>query len=77
MKTIVIIGAGPSGLVTAKEFLKDKNNNVIIIESEKHLGGTWYYENKRSSLYENLRTNLAREIMAFSTLEFKSFGDPR
>ena len=42
-RQIVIIGAGPSGLVAAKEFSKDKNNNVTVIESESEVGGTWFY----------------------------------
>ena len=60
-----MIGAGAAGLVAAKEFSKYENNKVIVIESEDEVGGTWYYQNKRSSMYQGLRTNLPREIMAF------------
>ena len=77
-KTIVVIGAGAAGLVTAKEFSKYENNNVIVIESEDEVGGTWYYKNKRSSMYQNLRTNLPREIMAFDSFPFnKTYNDSR
>lgn len=58
-KTVVVIGAGPSGLVSAKEFLK-YGFKVIIIESESEIGGTWFYESSRTSMYESLRTNLPR-----------------
>ena len=60
-----MIGAGAAGLAAAKEFSKYESNKVIIIESEDEVGGTWYYQNKRSSMYQGLRTNLPREIMAF------------
>ena len=73
----MIIGAGPSGLVAAKEYLK-YGNHVTIIESENNIGGLWYYESSRSSMYESLRTNLPREIMAFNTLKFdKNYIDDR
>ena len=39
-----------------------------MIESESEVGGTWFYKNKRTALYKSLRTNLPRQIMAFSTM---------
>ena len=40
MKNVVIIGAGPAGLSCAYEILKNNtNNNVIIIEEDKEVGG--------------------------------------
>lgn len=40
MKNIVIIGAGPAGLTTAYEILKNsKEYNVILLEEDKKIGG--------------------------------------
>uniref|UniRef100_B8HKZ2 Flavin-containing monooxygenase FMO n=1 Tax=Cyanothece sp. (strain PCC 7425 / ATCC 29141) TaxID=395961 RepID=B8HKZ2_CYAP4 len=41
LKKCVIIGAGLSGLVTAKELLDVGFENIIILESEDDLGGVW------------------------------------
>ena len=70
-KTIVVIGAGASGLVAAKEFIKYNNHKVIIIESADNVGGLWYANNKRSVVYDQLRVNLPREIMAYRTQSFR------
>lgn len=42
---IGIIGAGPSGLATAKCAL-DQEHEVVIWEQGEALGGIWYYNNK-------------------------------
>ena len=41
-RRVVVIGAGPSGLVAAK-FLRDAGHEVRIIEGESDLGGTFRY----------------------------------
>ena len=39
MKKIVVIGGGPAGLTAALELSKNKNNEVILLEASKVLGG--------------------------------------
>lgn len=38
----IIIGAGFAGLCSAIQLKKNGENNFIILERSKHLGGTWY-----------------------------------
>ena len=40
-KRAIIVGAGLSGLVTAKELIEVGIDNVIILEQEQELGGVW------------------------------------
>ncbi|KAK9051766.1 hypothetical protein SSX86_028394 [Deinandra increscens subsp. villosa] len=87
--SIAVIGAGISGLLTARELLRE-NHRVTIFEKSGQIGGTWVYDHgvevddpKRSvvhsSLYSSLRTNLPRPLMSFFDYSFedKSYGDPR
>ncbi|KAJ3151710.1 hypothetical protein HDU89_001758 [Geranomyces variabilis] len=78
---IVVIGAGPSGLVTAKTLLESnsnpyfQNNNqtlqppppfsVTILEQETSLGGTFKYRT-----YENAELVSSKQLTAFSDLRF-------
>lgn len=39
MDKILIIGAGPAGLTAAYELQKKEKKNIIILESENHIGG--------------------------------------
>ena len=54
MKKIVIIGAGPAGLTCAYKLLKENSNNeIIILESNKKVGGiskTINYQGNRMDL---------------------------
>ena len=51
---IVIIGAGPHGLVAAKTYLQlSPNVSLLILDSNATVGGVWAKEN----LYPGLRTN--------------------
>lgn len=60
---IAVIGAGPSGLVAAKNSL-EYGHDVIIYERNSKVGGTWVYSDKvgndefgipiHSSMYEGL-----------------------
>ncbi|RZM11494.1 MAG: FAD-dependent oxidoreductase, partial [Pedobacter sp.] len=61
MKQIGIIGAGISGLVTAKTFLQ-KGYQVTILEKSDEVGGVW--EKKRS--YVGVTTQTTRDEYSFS-----------
>lgn len=83
---VAIVGAGASGLASAAEF-KARNHEVEVFEQNTRLGGVWAYspEVERdplgqdqqhrvySSLYQNLRTNLPVDLMAFKGFPLTSF----
>lgn len=55
-KNVGIIGAGASGLYTAKECLAS-GHQVTIFEQSNEVGGVWIYTpeiNVHSSMYEDL-----------------------
>lgn len=58
---VVVIGAGISGLVTAK-VLRDDGFDVTVLEKESAIGGVW----TPSRTYPGLRTNNSRDTYAFS-----------
>ncbi|HEV7591446.1 MAG TPA: NAD(P)-binding protein, partial [Longimicrobium sp.] len=58
---IGIVGAGLSGLVTAKTFLEE-GLEVTVFEKEDELGGVW----ARSRRYPGLATQNPRDTYAFS-----------
>ena len=62
---IAIIGAGPSGLATAKA-LRDVGLSPVIFEASSCLGGIWAPANKR--LWKSLHTNLSKYTCCFSDL---------
>ncbi|XP_031627928.1 senecionine N-oxygenase-like [Contarinia nasturtii] len=71
---IAIVGAGPSGLVSARNALKD-GHKVDIYEKSEAIGGVWYYTDKtgndsfgfpiHSPMYHGMRTNIPHQIMEF------------
>ncbi len=50
LKTVAIIGAGPSGLITAKVLLDD-GFDVILFERQRELGGVWSAETAYADLH--------------------------
>ena len=60
-----VIGAGAAGLVSAK-VLAEGGCAVTVFEKDDRLGGTWRYIPGQSVMYSSLRTNLPKEIMAYS-----------
>ncbi|MEH6556626.1 MAG: FAD-dependent oxidoreductase [Oceanicoccus sp.] len=84
---IAVIGAGAAGLVTARE-LSRGGHDVTVFEQSKRVGGVWVFEpvpeddpmglnpSKAvfSSIYNSLRTNLPRDLMAFQDYTFDSAG---
>ncbi|KAL0658905.1 hypothetical protein Bca4012_079490 [Brassica carinata] len=83
-KTVCVIGAGPSGLVSARE-LKKEGHKVVVMEQNDDVGGQWLYQPNveeedplgktkilkvHSSIYSSLRLISPREIMGFSDFPF-------
>ncbi|KAH9606581.1 hypothetical protein KSS87_016751, partial [Heliosperma pusillum] len=84
-KNVCVIGAGPSGLVAARE-LRKEGHKVVVIEQNHDIGGQWLYDPKiegedplgrttkflkvHSSMYESLRLQSPREIMGYSDFPF-------
>nr|GEU46808.1 flavin-containing monooxygenase FMO GS-OX-like 9 [Tanacetum cinerariifolium] len=72
---VCVIGAGPSGLVAARE-LKKEGHKVVVLEQNHDVGGQWLYDPKvedqdpHSSIYESLRLTSPREIMGFTDFPF-------
>ncbi|KAK6142952.1 hypothetical protein DH2020_023300 [Rehmannia glutinosa] len=81
---VAVIGAGISGLTTARA-LKIEGHQVVVYEKSDQLGGTWVYNPRvesdplgldpnrdivHSSLYHSLRTNLPRQLMGFVDYPF-------
>lgn len=62
-----IIGAGPSGLTTAKA-LKARGIPFDCFEASDDVGGVWYYKNPTgmSAAYRGLHINTSKDRMAFS-----------
>ena len=84
---VAVIGAGPAGLVSARECLR-RGCEVVVFEASESVGGVWVYSEQveddpvgqasvelvHSSLYASLRTNIPRDLMAFSDYTFDSQG---
>ncbi|KDP31304.1 hypothetical protein JCGZ_11680 [Jatropha curcas] len=83
-KNVCVIGAGPSGLVAARE-LRKEGHRVVVLEQKHDIGGQWLYEpnvekedpfgrNKflqvHSSIYSSLRLISPREIMGYTDFPF-------
>ncbi|KAL6906419.1 hypothetical protein ACP4OV_004020 [Aristida adscensionis] len=80
-RTVAVVGAGPAGLVAARELLRE-GLAVTVFEKSGRAGGLWAYDPRadadplsrdpsspgavHGSLYASLRTNLPRELMGFS-----------
>lgn len=84
-KNVCVIGAGPSGLVAARE-LRKEGHKVVVLEQNHDVGGQWLYDEKNvegedplgrnpflkvhSSVYNSLRLASPREIMGFTDFPF-------
>ncbi|KAF5184275.1 Flavin-containing monooxygenase fmo gs-ox-like [Thalictrum thalictroides] len=83
-KHVCVIGAGPSGLVAARE-LRKEGHTVVVLEQNHEVGGQWLYEPNiegedplgkanvlkvHSSVYASLRLTSPREIMGFTDFPF-------
>ncbi|XP_049816096.1 uncharacterized protein LOC126263122 isoform X2 [Schistocerca nitens] len=72
---IAIVGAGAAGLASARHVQASENHSCLVFERSTHIGGTWIYTEEvgiasdglpvHTSMYQNLRTNLPKEVMGF------------
>ncbi|XP_020227320.1 flavin-containing monooxygenase FMO GS-OX-like 8 [Cajanus cajan] len=92
-KMVCVIGAGPSGLVAARELVRE-GHKVVVLEQNRDIGGQWLYDPNvqhedplganpwlkvHSSIYHSLRLMSPREVMGFTDFPFlvKKGRDPR
>ncbi|KAF8389754.1 hypothetical protein HHK36_024273 [Tetracentron sinense] len=82
-KQVCVIGAGPLGLVAARE-LRKEGHSVVVLEQNHDVGGQWLYEPRvgcedsekgatpevHSSIYASLRLTSPREIMGITDFPF-------
>lgn len=81
---VAVIGAGPAGLVAARE-LRREGHSVVVFEKQKQVGGTWIYTDEvesdplsvdptrsvvHSSVYRSLRINGTRECTGYRDFPF-------
>ena len=84
VRRIAVIGAGAAGLVTAREMLR-AGLQPTVFEADGDVGGIWRYTHEtetdplgqvgthiHGSLYASLRTNLPRDLMAFTDFPFEA-----
>ncbi|CAH1119715.1 unnamed protein product [Phaedon cochleariae] len=77
---IGIIGAGAAGLAALKHSLEE-GHDCELFEQTGYIGGVWKYVDKvgldefglpiHTSMYEDLRTNLPKELMMFEDFPYK------
>ncbi|MFT5208746.1 MAG: thioredoxin reductase [Flavobacterium sp.] len=84
---VAVIGAGAAGIVCARELVRE-GHDVTVFEQSNRVGGVWVYDKEQeddllgltarksvfSSLYDSLRTNLPRDLMAFLDYTFDTNG---
>ena len=71
-ETVAVIGAGASGLCTAKHLI-EAGLDVTVYEIGTQVGGLWCYMNDsgRSSAYRTLHINTAKNMTNFSDFRFR------
>jgi len=77
---VAVVGAGAAGLCAARHLASNPQLRPTVIEQSRVIGGTWVYSPnigddehglpRHSSMYENLKTNLPKEVMAFPDFPF-------
>ena len=68
-RRVAVIGAGVSGLATAKCLL-DEGLEPVVFEQRSEIGGLWNYHEELPDgggvMYRSLRTNTSKQTLAFS-----------
>ncbi|PSN65541.1 hypothetical protein BS50DRAFT_60966 [Corynespora cassiicola Philippines] len=77
MKSVLVVGAGPAGLVAAKTLLQHAGGTafkVTIFEAAERVGGMWRAQKREKGIKCNplMRTNLSRFTVAFPDLSWAS-----
>ncbi|XP_044077185.1 flavin-containing monooxygenase FMO GS-OX-like 4 isoform X1 [Siniperca chuatsi] len=82
LQRVAVVGAGAAGLCAARHILSRRNSFAppVVFELTGNIGGTWCYDERvgaydngrpiHSSMYNNLRTNLPKEVMMFPDFPF-------
>ena len=72
-RNVAVIGAGVSGLVSAKSLLEEGLVPTVFEQTEE-IAGIWNYHEERpfggGPAYRALRTNTSKQVMAFSDYPF-------
>ncbi|KAH6934858.1 hypothetical protein HPB50_001542 [Hyalomma asiaticum] len=68
-KQVCVVGAGPAGLVCARQML-DYDFNVVLYERSSEIGGLWVYHDDdvegRASVMRSTISNTSKEMSSFS-----------
>lgn len=69
---VCIIGAGPSGLATARRLLDAGIHHLAIFDRQSTVGGNWTWGDpaSHSSIYETVRSISSRDMTAFADVPF-------
>ncbi|KAL1022478.1 hypothetical protein UPYG_G00028240 [Umbra pygmaea] len=69
MRTVAVIGAGPSGLTSIKSCL-DEGLEPTCFESSEDIGGLWRFKERpdpeRANIYQSVIINSSKEMMSYS-----------
>ena len=80
-RRVCVIGGGAAGLCAARHLKATADFIPVVYEQSSEIGGTWVYDPKtgidpltqlpiHSSMYQNMKTNLPKEVMAFPDFPF-------
>ena len=64
---VILIGAGPGGLVAAKAML-DEGLEPLVFEASDAVGGQWHTSAPHSGVWDGMNTNTSRATTVFSDL---------
>ena len=72
---IAVIGAGAAGLAVARVLQRAgfDHRQVLVLEKDQEIGGVWNYQRTAAAdrpMYQGLRTNLPKEVMAYREFPF-------
>eukprot|EP00667_Euglena_gracilis_P011178 EG_transcript_11410 len=71
IQDVAVIGAGAAGLAAAKA-LREVGFSVAVYERLPAPGGVWLYRPNEGPMYDNLVTNIPKEVMQFTDVPFPS-----